>query len=324
MSTIATRCVAALCFAVACLNGTHATSYPEKPVRLVALNPPGGVSDTVARALGEYMAEKFGQAFVVDNRVGGGGIIGSDIVAHAPADGYTLLLGFVGNLSINPGLYKKLPYDPVKDFAPISVAARSPQVVIANLGQPVKSIADLIALAKSKLGELRYASSGVGNGNHLAAELFATEAGIRVLHVPYKGGPPALTAVIQNEAAFMFGNAAFAVPQVKAGRVRALAVTTEKRIALLPEVPTMIESGLPGFVVTTWFGLLAPAKTPTPVIGKLNQATIAALQDPKVEAKLDRAGLIASPSTPADFQALIKAEIARWREVIERTGTRAN
>jgi tripartite-type tricarboxylate transporter receptor subunit TctC len=309
---------------VACLSGARAASYPEKPVRLVALNPPGGVSDTVARALGEYMAEHFGQAFVVDNRVGGGGIIGSDIVAHAPADGYTLLLGFVGNLSINPGLYKKLPYDSLKDFAPISLAARSPQVVIANLTQPVKSIVDLIALAKGKQGELAYASSGVGNGNHLAAELFATEAGIRLLHVPYKGGPPALTAVIQNEAAFMFGNAAFAVPQVKAGRVRALAVTTEKRIALLPEVPTMIESGLPRFVVTTWFGLLAPAKTPTPIIGKLNQATVVALQDSRVDAKLDRAGLIASPSTPAEFQALIKAEIARWREVIERTGTRAN
>jgi tripartite-type tricarboxylate transporter receptor subunit TctC len=324
VSRIATCCVAAFCFTVACLSGARAASYPEKPVRLVALNPPGGVSDTVARALGEYMAEQFGQAFVVDNRVGGGGIIGSDIVAHAPADGYTLLLGFVGNLSINPGLYKKLPYDSLKDFAPISLAARSPQVVIANLTQPVKSIVDLIALAKGKQGELAYASSGVGNGNHLAAELFATEAGIRLLHVPYKGGPPALTAVIQNEAAFMFGNAAFAVPQVKAGRVRALAVTTEKRIALLPEVPTMIESGLPRFVVTTWFGLLAPAKTPTPIIGKLNQATVVALQDSRVDAKLDRAGLIASPSTPAEFQALIKAEIARWREVIERTGTRAN
>ncbi len=316
------RCLAALCLTVAVLNAAQAGAYPEKPVRLVALNPPGGVSDTVARALGEYMAGAFGQAFVVDNRVGGGGIIGSDIVAHAPADGYTLLLGFVGNLSINPSLHKKLPYDAVKDFAPISLAARSPQVVIVNQSQPVKSISDLIALAKSKPGELRYASSGVGNGNHLAPELFATQAGIRLLHVPYKGGPPALTAVIQNEAAFMFGNAAFAVPQVKAGRVRALAVTTENRISLLPEVPTMIESGLPKFVVTTWFGLLAPSGTPTSIVQKLNKAVVAALKDTTVAAKLDKAGLIASPSTPAEFRTLIKSEIVRWQEVIAQTGAR--
>ena len=316
------RCLAALCLTVAVLNAAQAGAYPEKPVRLVALNPPGGVSDTVARALGEYMAGAFGQAFVVDNRVGGGGIIGSDIVAHAPADGYTLLLGFVGNLSINPSLHKKLQYDAVKDFAPISLAARSPQVVIVNQSQPVKSISDLIALAKSKPGELRYASSGVGNGNHLAPELFATQAGIRLLHVPYKGGPPALTAVIQNEAAFMFGNAAFAVPQVKAGRVRALAVTTENRISLLPEVPTMIESGLPKFVVTTWFGLLAPSGTPTSIVQKLNKAVVAALKDTTVAAKLDKAGLIASPSTPAEFRTLIKSEIVRWQEVIAQTGAR--
>lgn len=317
------RCVITLAVLLCWAQTSLGAGYPERPVRFVALNPPGGVSDTVARALGEHMAAAFGQPFVIDNRVGAGGIIGSKLVADAPADGYTLLLGFVGNLAINPGLYSKLPYDPMKDFAPVGLAARSPQVLVANPGLPVQTIGDLIALAKKKPGELRYASSGVGNGNHLAAELFATSAGIDLTHVPYKGGPPAMTAVIQNEAALMFGNAVFTVPQIKAGRVKALAVTAEKRIPLLPDVPTMIEAGVRDFVVTTWFGILAPAKTPDAVVTKLNQAVVAALHDPKVQQKLDRAGLMPSPSTPAEFRDLIQSEIARWRQVVERTGARA-
>jgi tripartite-type tricarboxylate transporter receptor subunit TctC len=311
-------------FCVTPAQEAGAARYPERPVRVVALNPPGGVSDLVARSVGEYLSEKWGQPFVVDNRVGAGGIIGSQIVAQAPADGYTLLLGFVGNLSINPGLHEKLPYDPLKDFAPISLAARSPIVVVANPGLPVKSIVDLIKLAKSKPGELRYASSGIGNGNHLATELFAAAAGVKLLHVPYKGGAPALTAVIQNEVAVLFGNSTLVMPQLKAGRVKALAVTTEERLAPLPDVPTMRESGLPEYVVTTWFGLLAPAGTPSAVVKQLNAGVVDALGDARLRQKFDAAGLIPSPSSPQQFADLIRSETARWRQVIADNGVRAN
>lgn len=303
---------------------TAAWAYPDRPIRLIVLNPPGGVSDTIARAVGERLSERWKQAVVVDNRVGGGGIIGSGIVAQARPDGYTLLLGFVGNLSINPGLYKKLPYDPVRGFAPISLAGRSPIVVVVNPSLPVNSIKDLIALAKAQPGKIAFSSSGNGNGNHLATELFATMAGIKLLHVPYKGGPPALTAVIQNETAMMFANSTFAVTQVKAKRVRAIAVTTDRRLDLLPDVPTVSESGLPDFVVTTWFGVLAPAGTPRALVKRLNADIVEALGSAGVHQKLDRAGLIASPSTPDEFGALIQSEIIRWGRVIKMTGARVD
>ncbi|MBX9810407.1 MAG: tripartite tricarboxylate transporter substrate binding protein [Burkholderiales bacterium] len=301
-----------------------AWAYPARPVRLVALNPPGGVSDTIARAIGERLAERWGQGVVVDNRVGASGIIGSEIVARAQPDGHTLLLGFIGNLAINPGLYKKLPYDPIEDFAPISLAGRSPMVVVVNPSLPARSIKELIALARAQPGKIAYSSSGSGNGNHLATELFATMAGIKLLHVPYKGGPPALTATIQGETAMMFANSTFAVAQVKTNRVRAIAVTTDKRLELLPDVPTVAESGLPDFVVTTWFGVLAPAGTPKALIARINADIVEALGSAGVRQKLDRAGLIASPSTPEEFGALIKSEIVRWGKVIRDTGAKAD
>ncbi|MEO8441566.1 MAG: tripartite tricarboxylate transporter substrate binding protein [Betaproteobacteria bacterium] len=299
---------------------TTGWAYPDRPVRLVALNPSGGVSDTIARAIGEWLAERWEQGVVVDNRVGAGGIIGSEIVAKAQPDGYTLLLGFVGNLSINPGLYRKLSYDSIKDFAPISLAGRSPIVIVVNPSLSVKSIKELVALAKAQPGKIAYSSSGNGNGNHLATELFATMAGIKLLHVPYKGGPPALTAVIQNETAMMLANSTFAVTQVRAKRVRAIAVTTDKRLDLLPDVPTVAESGYPDYIVTTWFGVLAPAGTPKALISRLNTDIVSALASAGVREKFDRAGLIASPSTPEEFGALIKSEIVRWGKVINATG----
>jgi tripartite-type tricarboxylate transporter receptor subunit TctC len=316
-------CIVLLCGVASIPAQAAEAQYPEKPVRLIALNPPGGVSDIVARSVGERLADAYRQPFVVDNRVGASGIIGSEIVAKAPPDGYTLLLGFVGNLAINTSLYDKLPYDPVKDFAPISLAARSPLVLVTNTAQPVKTVKDLIAMAKARPGELRYASAGVGNGNHLATELFAVSAGVKLLHVPYKGGPPALTAVIQNEAAFMFANSAFVIPQIKAARVRALAVTTEQRLGPLPDVPTMVESGLADFVVTTWFGLLAPAGTSAAIVNQLSKGVASALADERVRQKFDVAGLIASPSTPQQFGELIKTENVRWKKVIVANGVRA-
>jgi tripartite-type tricarboxylate transporter receptor subunit TctC len=295
-------------------------AYPDRPIRIIALNPPGGVSDTVARAIGEKLAERWKQGVVIDNRVGASGIIGSELVAKAAPDGYTLLLGFVGNLAINPGLFKKLPYDSINDFAAVSLAARSPIVVVVHPSLPAKSIQELIALAKAQPQKIAYSSSGSGNGNHLATELFATTAGIKLLHVPYKGGPPALTAVIQNEVALMFANSVFAVPQVRAGRVKALAVTTSERLAVLPEVATVMESGLPDFVVTTWFGLLAPAGIPDAIVRILNGAVVDILGDATVKDRLDRSGLIAAPSTPTQFAGLIKSELVRWKKVIADTG----
>jgi tripartite-type tricarboxylate transporter receptor subunit TctC len=309
---------------IALLCSGAALAYPERPIRLIALNPPGGVSDTIARAVGERLTEVWKQNVVVDNRVGASGIIGSDIVARSAPDGHTLLLGFVGNLSINPGLFAKLPYDPLKSFAPISLAGRSPLVLVVHPPQPIHTVQDLIKLAKTHPGKLAYASAGNGNGNHLATELFAHMAGINLVHVPYKGGPPGLTGTIQGETAMMFANSTFAVAQIRANRVRAIAVSTDKRLALLPDVPTVREAGLQDFVVTTWFGVLAPAGTPQPIIKKLNQGVVEALGNPTVLKKFDNAGLIAAPTTPEEFEALIKSEIQRWSEVIQRGGIKAN
>lgn len=315
---------ASLLAVVALLFSCVASAYPERPIRLIALNPPGGASDTIARAVGEYLAEAWKQGVVVDNRVGASGIIGSEIVARSAPDGYTLLLGFVGNLSINPVLHGKLPYDPVKDFSAVSLAGRSPLILVVHPSLPVNSVGDLVDLAKSRPGKLAYSSAGNGNGNHLATELFALMAGVRLLHVPYKGGPPGLTGTIQGETAMMFANSSFAVAQVRNKRVRAIAVSTDQRLALLPDVPTVRESGLKDFVVTTWFGVLAPARTPEPVTRKLHRGVTEALGNPAVMKRFDNAGLIVSPSTPEEFSALIKSEIGRWGDVIRKAGVTAN
>ncbi len=301
-----------------------AAGYPERPIRMIALNPPGGVSDTSARIVGEKLAERWGQPVVVDNRVGASGIIGTDIVAKSEPDGYTLLLGFVGNLSINPGLFRKLPYDSQKNFAPVSLVARSPMVIAVNPALQAGSVADLVRLAKASPGKIAYSSAGNGNGNHLATELFSDMAGIRMLHVPFKGGPPGLAAVMRGDTQLMFGNAVFTAPQVKAGRVRAIAVTTEKPMPILPGIPTVAGSGYPDFVVTTWFGVLAPAGTPSAIVGKLNAEINRILNDPGVQRRFDAAGLIASPSSSNDFANLIKSETLRWGKVIRDAGVRVD
>lgn len=316
--------VSVLVFCCIWTSSVGAAGFPERPIRMIALNPPGGVSDTCARVVGDKLTERWAQQVVVDNRVGAGGIIGSEIVAKAPPDGHTLLLGFVGNLAINPGLYAKLPYDPQKDFAPISLVARSPIVVAISPALPAKSIQEFIALAKARPKKIAYSSSGNGNGNHLATELFASMTGIELLHVPFKGGPPALTAVMRGDTQLMFGNAVFTVPQVKAGRVRAIAVTTERRISLLPDVPTISESGYKNYVVTTWFGVLAPAGTPSTIVNKLNAEIVSILSEEDVKQKFDNAALIVTASTSSEFANLIQTETRRWTEVIRKTGTKAD
>ena len=322
MLKICMTSAASLCVAAVMSAAPARADYPERPIRVIALNPPGGVSDTVARTVGERLAERVGQPVIVDNRVAANGIVGSEIVAKAPPDGHTLLLGFVGNLSINPGLFRKLPYDSEKDFAPISLAARSPIVVVANPALPVTSIKELVSLVKGQPSKYAYASSGNGNGNHLATELLATMTGMQLVHVPYKGGPPALTAVIQGEVSLMLANSVFAVPQVKAGRVKALAVTTAQRLPILPDVPTVTESGVADFVVTTWFGFLAPAGTPKAIVHRLNAEIASILSDPNVRSALDRAGLMPESSTPEEFGRLIRTEKDRWSKIIKLTNAK--
>lgn len=311
---------------VLCLSQavTARAEYPNRPVRLIALNPPGGVSDTLARAIGEKLAERLGQPFVIDNRVGAGGIIGSEIVARAQPDGHTLLMGFIGNLAINPGLYKKLPYDPIRDFAPVSLAGRSPLVVVAHPTMPASSIQELVAAARAKPGRINFASSGSGNGTHLAAELFQNMADIKMVHVPYKGGPPALTAVISGEVSLMFSTPPPALPQIKAGRIKPLAVTTSHRLTTLPGVPTVSESGVPGFEVTTWFGIVAPTDTPQSIVSRLNGEIVRILNEKDVKDRLAAHALIPSPTSPAEFSRLIKSETVRWTRVIKEAGVRAD
>ena len=316
---------AAQCFIAAalCLPAVEAPAqYPSRPIRMIALNPPGGVSDTLARAIGEPLARRLGQPVVVDNRVGASGIVGSEIAARAAPDGHTLLMGFVGNLAINPGLYPKLPYDSVRDFAPVSLVARSPLVLVVHPALGAGSVRELIQLATSR--PLNFSSAGSGNGNHLAGELFARMAGVRMTHVPYKGGPPALTAVITGEVSLTLSNSTPAIPQIRAGRVKALAVTTDRRIPPLPDVPTVAESGLPDFVVTTWFGVVAPAAASSRIVDRLNTEITGILAEAPVRDRLAASGLIPSPSSSREFGALIVSEKARWLEIIRESGARAD
>lgn len=309
--------------AAACL-GTARAQYPTQDVKIVALNPPGGVSDTLARILGERLSADWGKPVVVENRVGAAGMIGSELVAAAPPDGHTLLLGFVGNLSINPALYKqRLRYDPAKDFAPISLIGRSPLVLLSHPSFPAKTVAEAIKMAKERPGAMAYASAGIGNGAHLAMEVMQRMAGIKLLHVPYKGGPQAALAVASGDVQLTLATVPSAISLMKTGRVRALAVTSAQRLPPIPElpalaeIPTVSESGLPGYEVTTWFGLLAPAATPEPTLRKLTADVAVALRDEEVRKKIMAASLIPEASTPDGFRQLIATETRRWREVVE-------
>lgn len=315
--------------AVACVGSARA-EFPSRDVKLVALNPPGGVSDTLARILAERLTVRWSQPVVVENRVGAAGMIGSELVAAAPPDGHTLLIGFVGNLSINPALYKRLRYDPAKDFAPISLIGRSPLVLLSQPTFPAKSVAEVIALAKTQPGSMAYASAGIGNGAHLAMEVFQSMAGIKLLHVPYRGGPQASMAVASGDVQLTLATVPSAITLIKTGKVRAIAVTSAQRLPPIPElpalseIPTVSESGLPGFEVTTWFGLVAPAAIPALTLRKLTADVADALQEEDVRKKIMAAGLIPESSTPQAFRQLIESETRRWREVIESNNVTPN
>jgi tripartite-type tricarboxylate transporter receptor subunit TctC len=301
-----------------------AQPYPSKPIRLVVPFPPGGTTDILARDVGQRLTEALGQPVVIDNRPGAAGNIGSDIVAKAAPDGYTLLMCTVSSHAINPSLYAKLPYDHIKDFAPVILVARVPNVLEVNPGVPVYSVTDLIKLAKEKPGQINFASSGSGTSIHLSGELFKTMAGVDMVHVPYKGSAPAITDLIAGQVQVMFDNLPSSLQQIKAGRLRAIAVTSAQRSPALPDIPTIGESGLPGFEATSWFGVLAPAGTPPAILSKLNTEIDKWLQSADGKEKLLTQGALPAGGTPDQFSAYIKSETEKWAKVVKLSGAKVD
>jgi tripartite-type tricarboxylate transporter receptor subunit TctC len=301
--------------------------YPSKPIRLVVPYPPGGPLDTAARALAERAKDGLG-TIVVENRAGAGGNIGVDHVAKSPPDGYSLVIGAVATHAVNPWLFSKLPYDPVKDFAPITLVAHVPNVLVMTPQRAqqlnVRSARDLIDYARANPGRLNYASGGNGSAGHMAGELMKSQARISAVHIPYAGAAPAQLGLLAGQTDFMFDNLASATAQIKAGRLIAFAVTTPQRAAGLPEVPTMSESGLPGFDVSTWFGVFAPAATPAAIITQLNQAFTAALRSPEMRERLARMGAEPAPMSPDQFAQLVKQELAKYEKVVKFSGARVD
>jgi tripartite-type tricarboxylate transporter receptor subunit TctC len=301
-------------FLLACGQVWGQSEYPTRPVKIVVPSPPGGGTDIVARVLAQHYSKALGQPFFVENKPGAGNMIGIEFVAHSPGDGYTLLL-VASTLALNSVLYKKVPYDPVRDFAPITIAATAPNVLIVNTALPVRSLAEFIALAKSKPGALSYGTPGIGTSPHLSMELLKSMAGIDLQHVPYRGTAAAVTDLIGGQIAATFANALTAKPQVDSGRVRALAVSGPKRIEALPAVPPVADAGVPGYEAMQWYGMAAPAGTPAPVIARLNAEAVKALQSDEMKEKLALDGAQPVGSTPAEFAALIRSELDKWTRV---------
>jgi tripartite-type tricarboxylate transporter receptor subunit TctC len=321
LKRIATGLVGLLAFAAA-TTLAEAANYPDRPITVVVGFPPGGASDILARILTDKLSKLLGQPVIVDNRPGAGGNVAGELVAHAAPDGYTLLIGNNAILATNASLYSNIGFDAVKDFAPISLIGTQANVLVVNPNVPAHSLAELIALAKANPGKLNFASSGYGLAAHLAGELFKAQARIDIVHVPYKGSAPALEDVIAGQDQMMFATTSGVMGFLKNGQVRALAVTTLKRTAILPDIPTMDEAGLPGFEATTWHGLVAPAGTPPAIIDTLHGALVAALADPDVKTKLAALGVDIGPDSPAEFSAYIKAEIPKWAAIIKASGAK--
>ena len=301
-------------------GGAAGQGYPDRPVRLVLPYPAGGPSDIVARTFGQKLGESLGQQFVTDNRAGAAGIIGCEIAARAAPDGYTLLMGSVGVLTINPLLRQKLPFDPVRDFQPVSLLSSSPYVLLVTPAVPARSVKELAALAKARPGQLNYASGGVGTGNHLSAELFKLAAGIDMVHVPYKGASVAVGDLVAGHVQALFVNVLPAVPHVKSGRVRALAVTSTRRSGAVPEVPTFAESGFPGIETGSSYGLLAPARVPAAIVKRLHGELARIARQPEIRERLEGQGAEVIGSAPEEFAAFIRSETARWARVIKAAG----
>jgi tripartite-type tricarboxylate transporter receptor subunit TctC len=299
-------------------------AFPSKPLRIVVPFAAGGGVDILTRVLAQHLGDALHQQVIVEDRTGAGGNVGVDVVAKSPADGYTLVMGTTGTQTINPGLYSKLPFDPEKDFKPITLVASVPNLLVVNPAVAAHDVKGLVALAKAQPGKLSFASFGNGTSNHLSGEMLKSMAGINVVHVPYKSATQAVTDLIAGQTQFAFVNTPLALPHVRAGKLRALAVTGAKRSPATPDYPTMSEAGVPGFVVESWYGLLAPAGTPDAVIAKLHDATVAVLAKPEVREFFAKQGADVETSTPEEFAARIKNEKAQWAEVIKASGARVD
>ena len=304
------------------LGGTSALAqaYPTKPVTIIVPFAAGGTTDILARIIGQALTAELGQSVVVDNRAGAGGNIGGQAAAKATPDGHTLFMGTVGTHAINASLYKKMPFDPVKDFAPLTRVANVPNLLVANPAQPYKSVKDLIAYAKANPGKVNFGSSGNGSSIHLSGELFKSLAKVDMQHVPYKGSAPAVTVLLGNQIGIMFDNMPSAIQHVRSGKLVPLAVTTAKRSPELPNVPTIAEAGVPGYEATSWFGMFAPAGTPAPVLAKLNAAIVKVLGQPDVKKKINEQGAEVYSETPEQFAAFIQAESVKWGKVVKESG----
>ncbi len=300
-----------------------AANYPNKPIRIVVPQSAGGSTDLTARLIAQKLADALGQPVVVDNRPGAGSIIGTDLVAKAAPDGYTLLV-VASSITINPSLHKKLPFDPIRDLAPVSQLSAFPNMLVVHPAVPVKTVQELIALAKAKPGQINYGSSGAGTGTHLSAELFKSMTGVDMVHVPYKGGGPAVTALLGGQVQLNFATIPSVLPHVRAGKLRAVAVTTLKRSPAAPDVPTIAESGVPGYDHGPWNGMLAPAKTPKAVIARLNAEVARIIHLPEAKAVLVHEGAEPVGNTPEEFAAIIRTETAKWAKVIKAAGIKAD
>jgi tripartite-type tricarboxylate transporter receptor subunit TctC len=298
--------------------------FPSKPVRIVVTLAAGSAGDILSRVLADPLSRSTGQNFIVDNRPGAGGNVAGEIVAKSPPDGYNLFLTTISTHGINPSLYSKMPFDPIRDFAPIVLCASSPNVLVVHPSMPVANVKQLIALAKTKPGELTFSSGGSGTSQHMSGELFSLMAGVKMTHVPYKGTPQSVTAVMSGEIAMSFASVPVAASSAKAGKLKALGVTSAKRVAAWPDMVTIAESGLPGFDVAAWFGYAAPAGTPDPIIRRLNDEFRKALADPGVRDKLGQQGMEVLQSSPEEFAAYIKSEIAKWAKVVKASGAKAD
>ena len=297
-----------------------AQSYPIRPIRWVVTYPPGGPTDVVARAIGAKLTEAWGPQVVIDNRAGAGGVIGTDIAAKAVPDGYTLLFGTSAGLTINPALSSKLPYDAVKDFAPVSLLVLNPQILVVNSTVPANTVKELIALAKARPGQLNYASVGQGSPNHMGMELLKALTGIDVVHVPYKGTGPAITDLIGGQVQLMFNSMPSVLPLVASGKLKGLAVGSAQRSPAVPDIPTVAEAGVPGFENVTWYGMFAPAKTPRDIIVKLNKQVVQILAAPEMSQRLASQGAEPRSSTPEELTRFMQVESERWKKVIKVAG----
>ena len=315
--------IAAFCM-FAASAASHAQGYPSRAIRLIVAFPPGGTSDVVARALAQKLNESFGQPVLVENRPGAGGNLGAELVAKAPADGYTLLVCTPAELAINASLYSKMPYDPVRDFTPVTLATSAPLILVVHPALPVKTVRELIALAKSRPRELNFGSAGSGSSPHMALELLREMAGIQINHIPYKGTAPAITDLLGGHIQVFFSGMPPALPQVRAGKLRALAVTTAKHSSLMPDLPTIVESGLRGFVIDNWQGVVLPANTPRDIVTRLNSEIVKILALPDVKQRLSEQGAEPAGTTPEQFAAYIQSEIGKYADIIRKSGAKVD